>query len=59
MRVDLVRTDNNLQNWEFPQLVEALENWTCRSPKPLNHKPLSEDNRGNPYRNSNKVYHAN
>ena len=29
MRVDLVRTDDNWQDWKFPQLVEALENWTC------------------------------
>ena len=45
---DLVRTDNDWQDWKFPQLVEALENRTCRNPKPLNRKPLSEDNRANP-----------
>ena len=59
MRVDLERTDDNWQDWKFPQLVEALENWTCRNPKPLNHTPLSEDNGTNPYRNPNKVYQAN
>ena len=59
IRTDLVRTDDDWQDWKFPQLAEALENWTCRNPKPLNHKPLSEDNRANPYRNPNKVYHAN
>ena len=56
IRADLVRTDDDWQDWKFPQLVEALENWTCRNPKPLNHKPLSEDNRTNHYRNPNKVY---
>ena len=59
IRADLVRTDDDWQDWKFPQLVEALENWTCRNPKPRNRKPLSEDNRANPYRNPNKVYHAN
>ena len=59
IRADLVRTDHDLQDWKFSQLVEALENWTCRNPKPLNHKPLSEDNRANPYRNPNKIYQAN
>ena len=59
IRADLVRTDDDLQDWKFSQLVEALENWTCRNPKPLNHKPLSEDNRANRYRNPNKIYQAN
>ena len=56
---DLVRTDYDWQDWNFPQLVEALENCTCRNLKPLNQKPLSEDNRRNPYRNPNKVYQVN
>ena len=43
-------TNGDWQNWKFPQLVEAY---------PLNHKLLSENNRANPYRNPNKVYHAN
>ena len=59
IRADLVRTDDDWENWKFPQLVDALENWTCRNPKPINYKPLSENNRANPYRNPNKVYHAN
>ena len=29
IRTDLVRKDDDLQDWKFPQLVEALENWTC------------------------------
>ena len=59
IRADLVRTDNYWPDWNFRQLVEALENWTCRNPKPLNYKPLSEDNKTNPYRNPCKVYQAN
>ena len=59
IRADLVRTDDDWQGWKFPQLVEALENWTCRNPKLINYKPLSEDNRANPYRNLNEVYHVN
>ena len=59
IRADLVRTDNDWQDQKFPQLVETLEKWTCRNPKPLNYKPLSEDNRINPYINPNKVYYAN
>ena len=49
------RTNNDWQDWKFSQLVEALENRTCRNPKSLNHKPLSEGNRANTYRNPNKV----
>ena len=41
IRADLVWTDDDWQDWQFPQPVEALENWPCRNPKPLNHKPLS------------------
>ena len=48
-----------MQDWKFPQLVEALENWTFRNSKFLNHKPLSEDNRANIYRNPNEIYQAN
>ena len=59
IRADLVRTDDDWQDWKFPQLVEALENWTCINPKPLNYKTLSEDNRSSPYRNPNKVYRRN
>ena len=29
---DLVRNDDNWQEWEFPQLVRALEKWTQRNP---------------------------
>ena len=58
IRRDLVRTDDIRRTGNF-QLVETLENWTCKNPKPLNHKPLPEDNRSNPYRNPSKVYREN
>ena len=36
IRGDLVRTDDDWQEWKFPQLVEALRKWTVRNPpKPI------------------------
>ena len=32
IRGDLVRTDKDWQEWDFPQLVEALRQWTERNP---------------------------
>ena len=32
IRGDLVRTDDDRQEWDFPQLVEALRKWTERNP---------------------------
>lgn len=32
IRGDLVRTDDNWQEWEFPQLIEAMRKWTERNP---------------------------
>ena len=29
---DLVRTDDNWQDWRFPELIEALRKWTMRNP---------------------------
>ena len=51
IRADLVRTDDDWQDWKFPQLVEALEKWTSRNPK-----PHSDDNRNHPYKHPNKAY---
>ena len=33
IRGDLVRTDDDWQEWEFPQLVSALRKWTERNPQ--------------------------
>ena len=35
IRADLVRNDDNWQDWKFQQLAEALEKWTVRNPIPL------------------------
>ena len=35
IRADLVRLDDNWQEWGFPQLVEALRKWCERNPVPL------------------------
>ena len=32
IRSDLVRTDDNWQEWQFPELIEALRKWTVRKP---------------------------
>ena len=35
IRADLVRLDDDWQDWGFTQLVEALRKWTERNPKIL------------------------
>ena len=43
IRTDLLRTDDGWQEWDFPQLLEALWKWTIRNPP--NHseeKPIQE-----------------
>ena len=32
IRADLVRTDDNWQNWGFNELIEAIRKWTERNP---------------------------
>ena len=41
IRGDLVRTDDNWREWDFPKFVEALRKWTERNPVELelNEKP--------------------
>ena len=34
IRGDLVRTDDNWREWDFPKFVEALKRWTERNPIP-------------------------
>ena len=38
IRADLVRTDDNWQEWTFTHLVEALRKWTERNPLPMDHE---------------------
>ena len=33
IRGDLVRTDEDCQEWTFPQLVDALRQWTTKNSK--------------------------
>ena len=33
IRGDLVRTDDDWQEWKFDQFVEALRKWTVRNPR--------------------------
>ena len=39
IRENLVHTDDNWQDWEFPHLLEALWKWTTRNPpQPANER---------------------
>lgn len=38
IRRDLVRADNNWQNWEFPKMIKALRKWTERNPAILDQR---------------------
>ena len=53
IRANLVRNDDNWQDWKFQQLVEAIEKWTVRNPIPLSDKRNPE--KGNGY---SKSYHT-
>ena len=43
IRADLVRLDDNWQEWGFPQLVESLRKWCERNPVPLEGNPGRRD----------------
>ena len=42
IRGDLVRTDDDWQEWKFDQLVEALRKWTVRNPPKSDEDPDHE-----------------
>ena len=46
IRADLMRNDDNCQDWKFQQLEEALERWTVRNPIPLSDKRNPENGNG-------------
>ena len=46
IRTDLVRNDDNWQDWKFQLLLEALEKWTVRNPIPLSYKRNPEKSNG-------------
>ena len=50
IRADLVRNDDNLQNWKSQPLAELLEKWIVRNPISLSDKRNPE--KGNDYRKS-------
>ena len=35
IRADLVRLDDNWQDWDFEKLVDSLRRWSDRSPKSI------------------------
>ena len=43
IRGDLVRTDDNWQEWRFPQLGETLRKWTIRNPPKHSEERQSQD----------------
>ena len=42
IRDDLVRTDNNRREWDFPKFVDALRKWTERNPIPAEREPTEK-----------------
>ena len=43
IRGDLVRTNDNWQDWDFPHLLEALRKWTIRNPPKHREERQSQD----------------
>ena len=43
IRGDLVRTDNNWQDWDFPHLLETLRKWIIRNPPKHSEERQSQD----------------
>ena len=46
LKSDIVRNDDNWQEWEFPQLVSALEIWTQRNPISTNEIKIGIEHHG-------------
>ena len=40
IRADLVRLDDNWQEWGFPELIESLKKWCDRNPIPTEEKKV-------------------
>ena len=56
-RGDLVRTDDNWQEWYFPQLLEALRKWTVRNP-PKTEERHNQEKPTTPKPPKFETYHA-
>lgn len=54
---DLVRTDDDWQEWDFPKLLEALRKWTIRNPPKLE-KRYSQERLTLPKLTKSKAYQA-
>lgn len=52
IRADLVRLDDDWQEWSFGELTEALRKWTVRNPKTVTSNEQRREER------SSKIYHA-
>ena len=46
IRGDLVRTDDDWRQWDFPKLVDALRKWTERNPVKTNDKLEKQESSG-------------
>ena len=42
IRADLVRLDDEWQEWDFPKLVESLRMWTDHNPKKIHNSEKHE-----------------
>ena len=42
IRGNLVRSDDNWREWDFPKFVEALKKWTERNPIPAEREPTEK-----------------
>ena len=61
IRGDLVRTDDNWQDWEFQHLIEALRKWTERNPikqidRESEKKQMDRRRRGRNYQTKNEEW---
>ena len=58
IRGDLVRTDDDWQDWDFPKFVTALRKWTERNPVPV--KSIDKSQESHPPRRTTRdsFYHA-
>ena len=55
IRTNLVRIDEDWQEWTFPQLVDALRKWTTTNPKIIP-SPEKSFKRENTYKHRDCVY---
>ena len=54
IRSDLVRTDDNWQDWKFPEIIEALRKWTVRNPVKQEENHPDKHNRSRNFQQDSK-----